>query len=74
MVSNFPVFGTFLLHEIADDVNSSFLSDLRVFSLSSCRWSMAIMVCWIGTIAFPLSNIPPVSNSTAEDTTFLSVW
>ena len=50
------------------------LSDLMGFSLSVCRWSMAMRVCLIGTIYFPLRNIPPVSASDDEAATFFSVW
>ena len=35
---------------------------------------MEIRECRIGTIACPLRNITNVSTSTAEATTFLSVW
>ena len=48
--------------------------DLRGLPLSGCRWSMAMRVCRICTIAFPLRNIPPVSPSDSAATIFFSVW
>ena len=40
---------------------------------SGCGWSMAMMLCLIGSIKSLLSNIPPVSTSAAEVTTFFCV-
>ena len=51
-----------------------FMSNLRGFPFSGCGLSMAMRVCLIGTIVYPLRNIPPVSTSAAEATTFFSVW
>ena len=74
MIYHVPVFGTFWIHKRAENSNAIFLSDLWVFLLSGCGWSMAIRLCRIGTIACPLVNITPISASSSEANYFLSVW
>ena len=54
--------------------NPVFLLVLGVFLLSDCGLSMAIRVYHIGTISCPWRKIPPVSASTDEAITCLSVW
>ena len=50
---------------------TGFLYGLRELVFSGCGLYMAMMLCLIGNIACQLSNIPHVTASTAEDTTFL---
>ena len=51
-----------------------FLSYLKGFTFSGCGWSMVMRVFLIGTIICSLRDIPTLSASDAEVTTFLSVW
>ena len=73
MVFLIPGFRTFLLHKQVNDSNACFAFQLKGFPFSACRWSMMMRVFLVGTIVFLLSNIPPVSASAAEATTFFSV-
>ena len=74
MVFLIPGFRTFLLHKQVNDSNACFAFQLKGFPFSACRWSMTMRVFLVGTIVCPSKNIPLVSASAAEATTFFSVW
>ena len=70
MVFHIPGFGTFWLHERAENFNVYFAVWLEGVDILWLRVVHSDDMCLIGTIACLLRNIPPVSASADESTHF----